>query len=263
MPDMRLDDEDARYIASFLTTLKGEGEGYEDVSDSEWLTNEEVAKKGEVLIGRYGCFGCHKITGMEGMGKIGVELDGIGSKHIHLFDFGLLEKEILKGVGLKNAHENIGEARRAWITAKLRDPRQFDEGRYKRPKDKLKMPDFGLSEDEIMALSILLTGMREEELPESFVAKLKDEKRCLIEGKRVIDKYNCTGCHQFTIDTLYLKDGAVVKGMVKLEEEDTLFFQLWEDNERLGRKAGDTVQIANEEIERKVESEGGIWARIL
>ena len=60
--------------------------------DSEWLTNDEVAKKGEELIGRYGCFGCHKITGMEGMGKIGVELNGIGSKHIHLFDFGLLEK---------------------------------------------------------------------------------------------------------------------------------------------------------------------------
>ncbi len=255
MPDMKLDDEDARYIASFLMTLKGEG--YEDVSDSEWLTNEEVARKGAELIGRYGCFGCHKITGMEGMGKIGVELDDIGSKHVHLFDFGLLEKEILKGVGLETAHENIGEARRAWITAKLSDPRQFDEGRYKRPKDKLKMPDFGLSEDEVKTLSILLAGLGEEELPESYVAKLNDEKRYLIEGKKLIDKYNCTGCHQFTIDTLYLKDGAVVKGTVKLEEEDTLFFQLWEDNEKLGKKAGDTVQIANEEIENMVESEGG------
>jgi cytochrome c2 len=255
MPDMRLDEEDARYVASFLMTLKSEG--YEDISSSEWLTNEEVAKKGEELIGRYGCFGCHKITGMEGMGKIGVELNGIGSKHVHLFDFGLLEKKILKGVGLHNAHENIGEARRAWITAKLSDPRQFDEGRYKRPKDKLKMPDFGLSEDEIKALSILLTGLGDEELPESFLAKLNDEKKSLIEGKRVIKKYNCSGCHQFTIDTLYLKNGAIVQGMVKLEEEDTLFFQLWEDSERLGRKAGDTVQIATGEIERKVESEGG------
>ncbi len=255
MPDMRLDEEDAQYIASFLMTLKGDG--YEDISGLEWLTNEEVAKKGGDLIGRYGCFGCHNITGMEGMGKIGVELDGIGSKHVHLFDFGLLEKEILKGAGLEDVHENIGEARRAWITAKLRDPRRFDEGRYKRPKDKLKMPDFGLSDDEIKALSILLTGLREEELPESYVAKLNDEERHLIEGKKLIDKYNCTGCHQFTIDTLYLEDGTVAKGMVKLEEEDTLFFQLWEDNDKLGRRAGDTVQIANGDIERKVESEGG------
>jgi hypothetical protein len=194
---------------------------------------------------------------MEGMSKIGVELDEVGSKHIHLFDFGLLEKEILEGVGLHNAHENISKARRAWFTEKLSDPRQFDEGRYKRPKDKLKMPDFGLSAEEIESLSILLTGMREDTLPENYIAELTDEKKYLIEGKRVIDKYNCMGCHQFTIDTLYLKNGSVVKGMVKLEEEESLFFQLWVDNEGLGKKAGDTVQIVNEEIERRVASQGG------
>ena len=256
MPDMKLDEEDAQYVASFLMSLKGE-EGYEDLKGSEWLSSKETAKKGEELIGRYGCFGCHKIMGMEGMGKIGVELDEVGSKHIHLFDFGLLEKEILEGAGLENAHENISKARRAWITAKLSDPRQFDKGRYKRPKDKLKMPDFGLSAEEIESLSILLTGMNEGKLPENYIAELTDEKKYLIEGKKVIDKYNCMGCHQFTIDTLYLKNGSVVKGMVKLEEEESLFFQLWVDNEGLGKKAGDTVQVALEEIERRVASQGG------
>jgi cytochrome c2 len=256
MPDMKLDEEDAQYVASFLMSLKGE-EGYKDLTDSEWLNNKVTAKKGEELISGYGCFGCHKIMGMEGMSKIGVELDEVGSKHIHLFDFGLLEKEIIKGAGLENAHENLSVARRAWITAKLGDPRQFDKGRYKRPKDKLKMPDFGLSAEEIEALSILLTGMQEGELPESYIAELDDEKKYLIEGKRVIDKYNCMGCHQFTIDTLYLKNGTVVKGMVKLEEEESLFFQLWVDNEGLGKKAGDTVQIVNEEIEKRVASQGG------
>ena len=256
MPDMKLDEEDAKYVASFLMSLKGE-EGYEDLTGSEWLSSKETARKGEELIGQYGCFGCHKIMGMEGMGKIGVELDEVGSKHIHLFDFGLLEKEILEGVGLHNAHENISKARRAWFAEKLSDPRQFDEGRYKRPKDRLKMPDFGLSAEEIESLTILLTGMREGELPEDYIAELTDEKRYLIEGKKVIDKYNCMGCHQFTIDTLYLKNGSVVKGMVKLEEEESLFFQLWVDNEGLGKKAGDTVQVANEEIERRVESQGG------
>ena len=257
MPDMKLDEEDAKYVASFLMSLKSEEEGYEDLTGSEWLNNKETARKGEELVGQYGCFGCHKIMGMEGMSKIGVELDEVGSKHIHLFDFGLLERKILEGVGLHNAHENISKARLAWFTAKLSDPRQFDEGRYKRQKDRLKMPDFGLSAEEIEALSILLTGMREGELPESYIAELTDEKRYLVEGKKVIDKYNCMGCHQFTIDTLYLKNGFVVKGMVKLEEEESLYFQLWVDNEGLGRKAGDTVQVANEEIEKRVASEGG------
>ena len=44
--------------------------------------------------------------------------------------------------------------------------------------------------------------------------------------------------------------------MVKLEEEESLFFQLWVDNEGLGKKAGDTVQIVKEEIEKRVASQG-------
>ena len=257
MPDLRLEEEDAKYVAAFLMSLKGEG--YEDLSDSEWLNNKETAKRGEELINRYGCFGCHKINGMEEMRKIGVELTGIGSKDTHLLDFGLLEmeKEILGGVGLEHAAENVGEARRAWINAKLSDPRQFDEGRYKRPGEKLAMPNFGLTKDEKEALSILLMGMREEKLPESYVKRLTEEKKYLAEGKRVVDKYNCMGCHQFSIDTLYLKDGTEVSGMVKLEEEDSLYFQLWKDNEKLGRKAGETINITNEEIKSRVKSKGG------
>ena len=255
MPDLRLEEEDAQYVAAYLMSLKGDG--YDDLSDSEWLSDKETADRGKDLINRYGCFGCHKIQGMEGKTKIGVELSEIGSKHIHLFVFGLLEKKILHEVGLESSHENIGEARRAWIMAKLTDPRQFDEGLYKRPKDRLVMPNFGLTEDEKVSLSILLIGMREGKLPESYIAKLEGEKKALVEGKRVIDKYNCMGCHQFSIDTLYLKDGIEVNGMVKLEEEDSLYFQLWEDNENLGRKAGETINITNEEIVSRVKSKGG------
>ncbi|MFQ5686393.1 MAG: c-type cytochrome [Candidatus Scalindua sp.] len=255
MPDLRLDEEDAKYVAAFLKSLKS---GYLEVlSSEEWLTDEKTASRGKDLINRYGCFGCHKIQGMEGKTKIGVELSEIGSKHIHLFDFGSLEKELLHGVGLESSHENIGEARRAWLRAKLTDPRQFDEGRYKRPEDKLRMPNFNLSEDEIKSLLILLTGMREGELPESYIAKLEGEKKSLVKGKRVIDKFNCMGCHQFSIDTLILKSGVVAKGMVKLEEEENLYFQLWEDNEGLGRNAGETVQIANEDIKSMSRSKGG------
>jgi len=257
MPDIRLDEEDAQYVAAFLMSLKG---GYLEVlsdEDKVRLTDEKTASKGKDLINRYGCFGCHNIQGMEEKTKIGVELSEIGSKHIHLFDFGLLEKELLHEVGLKSSHENIGEARRAWLRAKLTNPRQFDEGRYKRPEDKLRMPNFKLTKDEIETLLVLLTGMREGELPESYIAKLEGDKKSLVEGKGVIDKFNCMGCHQFSIDTLHLKDGVVAKGMVKLEEEENLYFQLWEDNEGLGRKAGETVQIANEVIKSMSRSEGG------
>jgi mono/diheme cytochrome c family protein len=65
------------------------------------------------------------------------------------------------------------------------------------------------------------------------------------------------GCHQFTIDRLGLDDGSEIKGIVKLEEGDSLYFQLWEDNRRLGRKAGETVKIKKKWFKNRIRSEGG------
>ena len=50
------------------------------------------------------------------------------------------------------------------------------------------MPDFGLQEENIESLPALLTGMREDGLPENYIAELTDENKYLIEGKGVIDK---------------------------------------------------------------------------
>jgi cbb3-type cytochrome oxidase cytochrome c subunit len=260
MPDLRLDNESARLLATYLTTLKSEG--YKEKPEKyKWLDDPEVANQGEKLIIEYGCPGCHNIKGMEEQGKIGVELTEIGSKNIDFFDFGSfekgkferfdsLEKEILRLVGLEDAKKNVGKARHAWLEAKLSNPRQFDE-------ENLKMPDFRLNQDEIESLCVLLVGLKEAKLDESYMYKSSEEDKYIAEGNRVADKYNCKGCHQFTIDTLYLKDGTKIEGMVKLEEEDSLFFQLWKNDEKLGRKAGDTVQIAKEHISSRESAEGG------
>ena len=257
MPDLRLDEEDARFLAAYLMSLKSAG--YREASGAKagWLDDKELAGRGEKLISRYGCFACHKIKGMEDKGRIGVELTEVGSKEIHFFDFGLLEKEILGEVGMKHVTENVGKARNAWISAKLSDPRQFDKGRYRKHEEKLKMPDFGLNKDEVEALMILLSGFIGEKLPEKYMAKLTEKESRLAEGKRVLAKYNCMGCHLFSIDRLYLEDGTVVNGMVKLEEGDSIFFQLWEDNEKLGRKAGETTQIKKGQIKKRIRSKGG------
>jgi hypothetical protein len=54
-----------------------------------------------------------------------------------------------------------------------------------------------------------------------------------------------------------LNDGNKFEGMVKLEEEDSLFFQLWMDAEELEKKAGDTVQIPKDQIKSIERAEGG------
>ncbi len=257
MPNFRLNQEKAHLIAGYLITKTGKGVTQEGLTGVEGLENTEKARRGEALIKRYGCYGCHEIKGMEGLGKIGTELSAIGSKPVQLFDFGLLEKKILGAAGLKHFTENVGEARRAWLRAKLHDPRQFDEGKYKKPEDRLKMPDFGLTEEERESLIVLLTGLREEKLPEKYIHKLTEREQAITEGKRLIGKYNCTGCHQFDLDRLHLTGNIEVVGMIKLEEDASVYFQLWEDNEKLGHKAGETVLVDEKQILDKKRAAGG------
>ncbi|MBE7547485.1 MAG: hypothetical protein HS127_10230 [Planctomycetia bacterium] len=130
----------------------------------------------------------------------------------------------------------------------MQHPRQFDEGKYKKPEDRLKMPDFRLSVEQIKALVIFLSGLRDEKLPEKYVASLSERQKVIAEGRMIINKYNCSGCHQFDLDRIYLNDGIELSGMVKIEEDDGVYFQLMEDNERYGHKAGEVVFIAAEDV---------------
>ncbi|GJQ22261.1 hypothetical protein BIY37_08650 [Candidatus Brocadia sapporoensis] len=257
MPSFRLNQEKASLIAGYLIHKTGKDTLKEGVADRDWLEDKEKSRAGEVLIKRYGCFGCHEIEGMEGLGKIGTELSAIGSKSVTLLDFGLLEKKILGEAGLKHFTENVGKARQSWLQAKLRDPRQFDEGKYKRPEDRLKMPDFALKDEEVESLVIMLAGLREEKFPEKYLARLAEKDNSVVEGKRLIGKYNCIGCHQFDLDRLHLAGDVEVAGMVKLEEDAGVYFQLWEDNEKLGHKAGETVYIDNQQIVDRKKAAGG------
>jgi len=52
------------------------------------LKDPENIKKGEALVRKYGCFGCHEISGMEHESRIGVELTTEGSKHVDELFFG-------------------------------------------------------------------------------------------------------------------------------------------------------------------------------
>ena len=113
------------------------------------------------------------------------------------------------------------------------------------------MPDFGLSPEQKEALVVLLTGLKEETLPEKYVAQLSAEQKVIVEGRERIGKYNCSGCHQFDLDKIYLSDGAELSGMIKIQEDEGVHFQLMEDNESHGYKAGEVVFIAEEDIARQ------------
>ncbi len=88
---------------------------------------------GEKLIAHYGCFACHAIPGFENAKPIGTELTEEGSKAVHRLDFGFI---------------HIPHTRQDWFETKLHDPRIFDRDRARGWEEKLRMPDFRLSQAE-------------------------------------------------------------------------------------------------------------------
>jgi cbb3-type cytochrome oxidase cytochrome c subunit len=208
MPDLRLTDQEALDVATYLVGLRNEEfEGrampaaddtlrdavvleYLKVTMTDRDARERLASMspeererhlGEKLIGRYGCFACHEIAGFEEGKRIGTELTQEGSKPVHRFDFGLIEME---------------PSRQAWIRQKLLNPRIYDRGKVKEPQEKLRMPDFGFTEDEADAITLAVLSLRKRELTEAKWDALQGEESVAQAGWRTVRSRNCRGCHQ-------------------------------------------------------------------
>lgn len=249
MPRLRLTRQEASNIAAYLTTKRS------DVSTSERsdvsLDDPRAAAQGKRLIEHYGCSGCHPIKGMETRGKIGAELSKFGSKPVEQLDYGLLEKELLHRVRLHHIRDNVLQARIAWVQQKLKDPRSFDRGRYKKFQDKLRMPNFGFNEKQIQAITTFLMGLTDEKIPAEWQHRLDERKEAVAKGLRIIRRQNCIGCHQFKLETLtFARDNSKtyhLEGMTKVEDQGTIFFQLWKDMPALGRAANEMQPVPDPE----------------
>jgi len=205
MPDLRLTDQEAADIVAHLMTLRGAPAAAAPALDTATLdavtmeylraklTDEQARAKsasmsaadkqqflGEKLIGRYGCFGCHNIAGFEETLPIGTELTQEGTKMITRLDFGYV---------------HIPHTRPAWFLQKMKDPRIFDQGKVKLPQEKLKMPDFGFTDEEADVMVTLILSLQKDVQPmESH--RMLDERTAAVErGRRIIQDRNCRGCH--------------------------------------------------------------------
>ncbi|MBI3448338.1 MAG: c-type cytochrome [Acidobacteria bacterium] len=205
MPDLRLTDQEAADVASYLMTLKGPAgaplpavdPGVLDSVTVEYLkarmteadaqsklksmsTEDKKLYLGDKLINRYGCFGCHRIEGYDKALPIGTELTQEGSKLVSRLDFGFAK---------------IERTRQDWFFQKLKEPRIFDKGKVKTPQEKLKMPDFGFTDEEGEQMVTLLLGLVKDE-PILEARKILSEREAAIEdGRRIAQHRNCRGCH--------------------------------------------------------------------
>jgi cytochrome c551/c552 len=184
MPSLRLTEDEARDIASYLMTRKHDNATY---ANADYLDDPKLKDKGLSLVRNYGCAGCHEISGLEEEQRIGTELTKEGSKPIERLDFALL------------GHEAVAEGwetHKGFFERKLKDPAIYDTGKEKAPQDKLKMPNFNFSKTEIDAVDTFLEGSVDASVPQRYFYSPTDQRQDIIDGWWVVRKYNCMGCHR-------------------------------------------------------------------
>jgi mono/diheme cytochrome c family protein len=175
MPSLRLSDEEARAITTYLTTLGTKGESIAGVEEK--LADASNIKRGEALVRKYGCAGCHDIKGMEKESRIGVELTTFGSKTVEELAFG--------------NRTDVGHSWDDWTFHKIKTPRGYATERVEQL-----MPQFNLADEDIKALQVLLGGFRERKVAQRYLADQGQRVTQVVEGRRLMQQYNCVGCHE-------------------------------------------------------------------
>jgi mono/diheme cytochrome c family protein len=210
MPDLRLSDKEAADVTAYLMSLKNEAfagqprptldKAVRDTIVGEYLRSQFSVKQaeeklaalsdeertqflGEKTIARYGCFGCHLISGFEKTSPIGTELTEQGSKLVERLDFGYEEGKIEHTLP-------------AWLHRKLMEPRVFDVGKVKRPEELLRMGKFHFTTGEADAIVTAVLSLTKEQIPLAAQRRLSADERYVERGRRLVRSYNCQGCHR-------------------------------------------------------------------
>lgn len=147
--------------------------------------NEKLSFSGEKLIMQYGCYSCHNIKGFENLKPIGTDLTTEGSKSPHNLDFGFM---------------HIKHINYAWFEQKLKDPRIFDEGKIKQAHEKLVMPNYNLSENEVEAVVTALLGFVKDNIVKNKMKPRTPENLTIEEGQKIVRQFNCQSCHKIEGD---------------------------------------------------------------
>ena len=146
---------------------------------------------GGKLIRHYGCFSCHDIDGFEDAKPIGTPLSIEASKLITKLDFGYF-------------HDEIPHTKWDWFKQKVDNPRIFDmipqedhsyKIKVKNPLDKLRMPHYGLNDQELDAVTTVIMGWVKDEIPTTKLPARNERNIAIEAGEKLIRQYNCQGCH--------------------------------------------------------------------
>ena len=151
--------------------------------------DDALAKVGEKLMARNGCFGCHNVIGHEDEQPIGVELSRHGIKDLHQLEFAYVH--------------DVPHTREGFYRTKITHPRIWDHARVKRWTDQLKMPRFNFRMDDGMkdhvatraAVAGIVLGQVDEPIQVAAFYHPDAATRDIIKFRKVVDRYGCNNCH--------------------------------------------------------------------
>jgi mono/diheme cytochrome c family protein len=193
---------------------------------------------GKRSVTRYGCFGCHDINGFGSARTIGTSLQDWGrkdtsrlaSEHIqeYLHHYGetdgsstseMIDNAIKMGkVDAFSTEEEkdsmmrraffydslIHHGRAGFFFQKLRDPRSYDYEKTstKRYDERLVMPKFPLTHEEIEAIATFVLGLVAAPPAEKYIYKPKTLDNDRNQGEILLRKYNCISCHMLDMEQI-------------------------------------------------------------
>jgi cytochrome c2 len=177
-------------------------------------------------LSRYGCFGCHDIPGFENAKPIGTPLANWGRKDVSQLAFEnigvFLETHGLEQDGSDPRPHELGDThgyhldpldydpdtgfflqalnahqRQGFLWQKLRMPRTFDYAttKTKRYDERLRMPKFPFTAAEREQVMTFVLGLTSEPPAARYIYHPGPREEAIVQGRHVIDKYNCKGCH--------------------------------------------------------------------
>ena len=97
----------------------------------------------------------------------------------------------------------LGEEREGFLWQKLRAPRSFDfkKTENKKYNDRLRMPKFhfatteAANQDKIEEVMTFVLGLVAEPPPPAFIYHPATPQAAIVSGRKVLEKFNCAGCH--------------------------------------------------------------------
>lgn len=181
MLEYNFTDQNAIDVSAFI---------FEEYSDESYEIPESVDRlfphtkaqlkdrisNGRKIFTKYGCDGCHTIDGARISPKVGAKLTKIGNRLESSLDFGEVQDVVPT---LYN-----------WLFMKIKQPDIFDSSSN--------MPNFHLTDDEALAITVALLGNREYSYASEYLV-MEDErslyKQPAGEFGELFERFSCISCH--------------------------------------------------------------------